>query len=81
MARENVKVVAINDPFIPLEYMVYMFKYDSVHGRFNGTVEAKDGKLVVNGNEITVTAERDPSQIPWGQAKATYVVESTGGKF
>lgn len=81
MARENVKVVAINDPFIPLEYMVYMFKYDSVHGRFNGTVEAKDGKLVVNGNEITVTAERDPSQIPWGQAGATYVVESTGGKF
>ncbi|KAG0744732.1 hypothetical protein G6F57_006955 [Rhizopus arrhizus] len=78
LARENVKVVAINDPFIPLEYMVYMFKYDSVHGRFNGTVEQKDGKLVVNGNEITVTAERDPSQIPWGQAGATYVVESTG---
>ncbi|KAI9276421.1 glyceraldehyde-3-phosphate dehydrogenase 2 [Sporodiniella umbellata] len=78
LARENVKVVAINDPFIPLDYMVYMFKYDSTHGRFNGTVEQKDGKLIVNGNEITVTSERDPAQIPWGQAGASYVVESTG---
>ncbi|KAI8374670.1 glyceraldehyde-3-phosphate dehydrogenase [Radiomyces spectabilis] len=74
----NVEVVAINDPFIPLDYMVYMFKYDSTHGRFNGTVEAKDGKLVVNGKSIAVHAERDPSQIPWGQSNAYYVVESTG---
>ncbi|KAI9315631.1 glyceraldehyde-3-phosphate dehydrogenase 3 [Dichotomocladium elegans] len=74
----NVQVVAINDPFIDLDYMVYMFKYDSTHGRFKGTVEHKDGKLVVNGQAISVYAERDPSQIPWGQDGAYYVVESTG---
>lgn len=73
-------MVAINDPFIPLDYMVYMFKYDSVHGRFSGSVEAKNGKLIVNGSEIQVSTERDPSQIPWKQAGADYVVESTGGK-
>ncbi|KAG2229342.1 glyceraldehyde-3-phosphate dehydrogenase 2 [Thamnidium elegans] len=78
LANPEVQVVAINDPFIPLEYMVYMFKYDSVHGRFKGTVEAKDGKLVVNGKEISVFSERDPAQIPWGSAEAYYVVESTG---
>lgn len=55
-----------------------MFKYDSVHGRFKGTVEAKDGKLVVNGKEISVFSERDPAQIPWGKVEANYVVESTG---
>ncbi|KAG2234566.1 hypothetical protein INT48_000469 [Thamnidium elegans] len=76
--KDDVKVVAINDPFIPLDYMVYMLKFDSVHGRFDGTVEAKDGKLVVNGHAITVSAERDPTQIPWGKAGADYVVESTG---
>ena len=57
--------------------MVYMFKYDSVHGRFQGTVEAKDGKLVVNGKEISVFSERDPAQIQWGSVDASYVVEST----
>ncbi|KAI9278724.1 glyceraldehyde-3-phosphate dehydrogenase [Phascolomyces articulosus] len=78
LQNPNVQVVAINDPFIDLEYMVYMFKYDSTHGRHKGTVEAKDGKLVVDGKAITVHAERDPSQIPWGQDGAAYVVESTG---
>ncbi|KAI8333272.1 glyceraldehyde-3-phosphate dehydrogenase 2 [Choanephora cucurbitarum] len=78
LSNPEVQVVAINDPFIPLEYMVYMFKYDSVHGRFQGTVEAKDGKLVVNGKEISVFSERDPAQIPWGSVEANYVVESTG---
>ncbi|CAG2217265.1 GAPDH [Mytilus edulis] len=58
--------------------MVYMFKYDSTHGRFKGTVEAKDGKLVINGNAITVFGERDPTAIKWGDAGAEYVVESTG---
>ncbi|CAO1635304.1 unnamed protein product [Jaminaea pallidilutea] len=72
------EVVAINDPFIDLEYMVYMLKYDSTHGRFDGEVVAKDGKLVVNGRPITVFTERDPAQIQWGQAGAHYVVESTG---
>jgi glyceraldehyde 3-phosphate dehydrogenase len=76
--NKDVQVVAINDPFIPLDYMVYMLKYDTVHGRFSGSVEAKDGKLVVNGKAISVSAERDPSQIPWGASGADYVVESTG---
>ncbi|KAF7721107.1 hypothetical protein EC973_005391 [Apophysomyces ossiformis] len=78
LQNPNVQVVAINDPFIDLEYMVYMFKYDSTHGRFKGTIEHKDGKLIVNGNPIAVFAERDPSQIPWGSHNAHYVVESTG---
>jgi len=58
--------------------MVYMFKYDSVHGRFHGTVEAKDGKLYVNGKAITVFGEKDPSAIKWSSVGATYIVESTG---
>jgi len=74
----DVDVVAINDPFIDLEYMVYMFKYDTVHGVFKGDVHTANGKLVVNGKEIAVFNERDPAQIPWGQAGAYYVVESTG---
>jgi glyceraldehyde 3-phosphate dehydrogenase len=72
------RVVAINEPFMDVEYMVYMFHYDSVHGRFKGTVEAKNGKLVVNGNEIDVHTEKDPINIAWGQSGADYVVESTG---
>jgi glyceraldehyde 3-phosphate dehydrogenase len=55
-----------------------MFKFDSVHGRFKGTIEAKDGKLIVNGKSVTIYAERDPSAIPWGSAGAEYIVESTG---
>nr|ACV88092.1 glyceraldehyde-3-phosphate dehydrogenase 1 [Pilobolus crystallinus] len=78
LENPKVKVVAINDPFIPLDYMIYMFKYDSTHGRFKGTVEKKDGKLVVNGREIAVYSERDPTAIPWGKSGAHYVVESTG---
>ncbi len=74
----NVQIVAINDPFIDLEYMVYMLTYDSVHGRFNGTVEVKGDKLVVNGNEISVFAETDPANIPWSQAGAEYIAEATG---
>ena len=75
---EKFDVVAINDPFIDLDYMVYMVKYDSMHGRFKGTVEIKDGKLVVNGKAITVFAEMNPENIKWGEAGAEYVVESTG---
>jgi len=71
-------VVAVNDPFIPLDYMVYMFKYDSTHGQFKGEVK-QDGKfLYVNGQKITVFNERDPKDIKWAEAGAEYVVESTG---
>merc|ERR1712002_1270709 len=76
--NEGASVVAVNDPFIDLDYMVYMFKYDSTHGRWKGTVEAKDGKLVINGHAVTVFNERDPANIKWADAGAEYVVESTG---
>ncbi len=77
VTNPNVEVVGIND-LIDVEYMVYMLKYDSVHGRFNGTAEAKDGNLVVNGTPIRVTAERDPANLKWNEVGAEYVVESTG---
>ena len=74
----NVQVVGINDPFIDLEYMKYMLQYDTIHGKFNGTIEVKDGKLVVNGNAINVYACMDPAEIPWKECGAEYVIESTG---
>merc|ERR1711934_773763 len=78
MDKGGVEVVAINDPFIPLDYMVYMFKYDSTHGQFKGEVK-EDGKfLYVNGQKITVFNERDPKDIKWADAGAEYIVESTG---
>ena len=75
--RDNVQVVAIND-LLDVDYLAYMLKYDSVHGKFDGTVEVKDGKLVVNGNEIRITAERDPANLKWDEIGAEYVIESTG---
>merc|ERR1712112_435249 len=76
--EKGATVVAINDPFIPLDYMVYMFKYDSTHGKFKGEVK-EDGKfLYVNGHKITVFNERDPAAINWASAGAEYIVESTG---
>ena len=75
--RDNVEVVAIND-LIPVEYMAYMLKYDTVHGHFKGTVEVRDGKLVVNGKKIRVRAEKAPANLKWNEAGAEYVVESTG---
>eukprot|EP01098_Paradermamoeba_levis_P005135 TRINITY_DN2180_c0_g1_i1.p1 TRINITY_DN2180_c0_g1~~TRINITY_DN2180_c0_g1_i1.p1 ORF type:complete len:371 (-),score=162.31 TRINITY_DN2180_c0_g1_i1:16-1017(-) len=74
----KVDVVAVNEPFMDVEYMVYMFHYDSTHGQFTGTVANVNGKFVVNGKEITVFAEKDPAKIPWKTAGAEYVVESTG---
>jgi len=74
----DIEVVAVNDPFIDLDYMVYMFKYDSVHGNFKGTVEQKDGKLWIQGKAISVFGEKDPGAIPWGSVGADYIVESTG---
>jgi len=75
---EKFEIVGINDPFIDLDYMVYMVKYDTIHGKFQGEIEAKDGKLVVNGKEIATFAEKDPANIGWTSCGAEYVVESTG---
>jgi len=77
-ARNDVEVVGINDPFIDPAYMAYMLKYDSTHGKFAGTVDVKDGKLVVNGKSIRVTAEKDPAALNWGAVSGDYVIESTG---
>ncbi|WP_448211650.1 type I glyceraldehyde-3-phosphate dehydrogenase [Colwellia sp. MEBiC06753] len=75
--RNDVEIVGIND-LIDVEYMAYMLKYDSTHGRFNGSVEVVGGNLVVNGNTVRVTAERDPAQLKWDAIGAEVVVESTG---
>jgi len=75
--RPDIEIVGIND-LIDVDYMAYMLKYDSTHGRFDGTAEAKDGKLVVNGKAIRVTAEKDPANLKWDEVGAEYVVESTG---
>eukprot|EP00353_Schmidingerella_taraikaensis_P005431 CAMPEP_0185572870 /NCGR_PEP_ID=MMETSP0434-20130131/4727_1 /TAXON_ID=626734 ORGANISM="Favella taraikaensis, Strain Fe Narragansett Bay" /NCGR_SAMPLE_ID=MMETSP0434 /ASSEMBLY_ACC=CAM_ASM_000379 /LENGTH=343 /DNA_ID=CAMNT_0028188907 /DNA_START=21 /DNA_END=1052 /DNA_ORIENTATION=+ len=77
-ANPRVRVVAINDPFMTNDYAVYQLKYDSTHGRFDGTVEEADGKLIINGNPVAMFHERDPAAIPWGSAGAEYVCESTG---
>uniref|UniRef100_A0A8C7U0I8 Glyceraldehyde-3-phosphate dehydrogenase n=1 Tax=Oncorhynchus mykiss TaxID=8022 RepID=A0A8C7U0I8_ONCMY len=75
----KVEVVAINDPFIDLDYMVYMFKYDSTHGVWkHSEVKQEGGKLIIGNLHITVFHERDPTAIKWGEAGADYVVESTG---
>ena len=78
LAKEGVEVVAVNDPFVSADYMAYMTKYDTVHGRFNGTIEEKDGNLVVNGNVIKVYNEMDPHNIPWGDLGVEYVLECSG---
>ncbi len=75
--RNDMEVVAIND-LIDVEYMAYMLRYDTIHGRFNGNVEVKDGKLIVNGNAMRVTAEKDPANLKWNEVGAEYVIESTG---
>ncbi|MBQ5435110.1 MAG: type I glyceraldehyde-3-phosphate dehydrogenase, partial [Bacteroidales bacterium] len=75
--RDDIVVVGIND-LIDVEYMAYMLKYDTMHGQFDGSVEIKNGNLVVNGNEIRVTAEKDPANLRWNEVGAEYVVESTG---
>nr|QES71277.1 glyceraldehyde-3-phosphate dehydrogenase [Helopeltis theivora] len=75
---KGAEVVAINDPFLGVDYMAYLLKYDSTHGRFKGKVDIEGDCLVVNGKKIAVFQERDPKAIPWGKSGAEYVVESTG---
>ena len=78
LKKGDVEVVAINDPFITADYMAYMVKYDSVHGKFDGDVKEENGKLVVNGKEIKVYNEMDPKNIPWGADGVDYVLECSG---
>jgi glyceraldehyde 3-phosphate dehydrogenase len=78
ISNPDVQVVGINDPFIDLEYMKYMLKYDTVHGQFDGEISDNNGKLVVNGKDIDVYASMNPAEIPWSSCGADYVVESTG---
>ena len=75
--RDDIQVVAIND-LISVEYMAYMLKYDTIHGQFKGTIDIQDGNLVVNGNVIRVTAEKNPADLKWDAVGAEYIVESTG---
>jgi len=75
--KPEIEVVGIND-LIDVDYMAYMLKYDSTHGKFDGSVEVKDGNLIVNGKTIRVTAEKDPANLKWDAVGAEYVVESTG---
>jgi len=77
MKRNDIEIVAIND-LIDVDYMAYMLRYDTVHGKFDGTIAIKDGNLVVNGNVIRVTAEKNPAALKWDEVGAEYVVESTG---
>ncbi|KAJ1760895.1 hypothetical protein LPJ77_003506 [Coemansia sp. RSA 2523] len=74
----NVQVVAVNDPFMEADYMSYLLRYDSTHGRVNAEVSIEAGRLIVNGSPIEVHSERNPEDIPWGAAGVVYVVESTG---
>jgi glyceraldehyde 3-phosphate dehydrogenase len=78
LKHKDVKVVAINEPFMDLNYMEYLFKYDSTHGRFPGDVHGENGKLVIDGHHIAIADKKDPAQIPWKEMGAEYIVESTG---
>ncbi len=75
--RSDIQVVGIND-LLDVNYIAYMLKYDTIHGQFKGTIEVKDGNLVVNGNTVRVSAERNPADLKWDAIGAEYVVESTG---
>ena len=78
LSRKEVEVVAINDPFITADYMAYMVKYDTVHGKFEGEISSEEGKLIVNGKEIKVYNEMEPKNIPWGANGVDYVLECSG---
>lgn len=76
-SRSDIQIVGIND-LMDVEYIAYMLKYDSIHGQFDGSIETKDGKLVVNRNTIRISAEKDPANLKWNEVEAEYIVESTG---
>jgi glyceraldehyde 3-phosphate dehydrogenase len=76
-SRNDIQIVGIND-LLDVDYISYMLRYDTIHGKFDGTVDVKDGKLIVNGNAIRITAEKDPANLNWKEVEAEYVVESTG---
>ncbi|MED6223838.1 hypothetical protein PIB30_077989 [Stylosanthes scabra] len=79
LQRDDVELVAVNDPFINTDYMTYMFKYDSVHGKWNNDIKVKDEKtLLFSGKPVAVFGCRNPEEIPWGQVGAEYIIESTG---
>ena len=78
LSRKDVEVVAINDPFISADYMAYMVKYDTVHGKFEGEISSEEGKLIVNGKEVKVYNEMEPKNIPWGKDGVDYVLECSG---
>lgn len=78
LSRSDIKVVAVNDPFIASDYAAYMFKYDSTHGKYKGDVHHKENGIVIDGQDITVYNEKDPEQIPWGKIGVDYVIDSTG---
>jgi len=78
LCRDDVEVVSVNDPFIPPDYMVYQFRYDSAQGTFRGKVETDGTNLIVNGKKIIINQERDPSAIPWAKQGAVFVAECTG---
>ena len=75
--RDNIEIVGIND-LLDVDYLAYLLKYDSVHGRFDGSIEVKDGNLIVNNKTIRVTADRNPENLKWNDVGAEYVIESTG---
>ncbi len=77
LKRDDVEVVAVND-LLDVEHLAYLFKYDSVHGRYEGEVEVKDGQLVINGKTIRVTAEKNPADLKWDEVGAEIVLECTG---
>jgi len=77
LERDDIQVVAIND-LLNADYMAYMLRYDTVHGKFDGTIEVKEGVLVVNGQSIRITSEKNPADLAWSEVGAEYVVESTG---
>ncbi len=78
LEKEGVDVVAVNDPFIDINYMKYMLTYDSIHGKFNADIKVEGNDLIVNGNKVIVYNFKDPAEIPWSEAGAEYIVESSG---